>query len=54
MDGEIGIAGVYVVNNNEDLWQKQKNLMRTAAFIARHFKEDAYRPVYSFGISDSF
>lgn len=22
---------VYVVNNNEDLWQKQKNLMRTAA-----------------------
>ncbi len=29
--GENLYCRVYVVNNNEDLWQKQKNLTRTAA-----------------------
>lgn len=33
---------------------KTEKFDEDSGFIARHFKEDAYRPVYSFGISDSF
>ena len=33
---------------------KTEKFDEDSGFIARHFKEDAYRPVYSFGISRFF